>query len=337
MTAELVKLKISSVDPNPMRQLKKYPFNENKIGALRRSIRDVGLWEGVIARRAGNRVELAFGHHRLEAARKELGNDARISIILRDLSDEEMLKFMGRENLEDYNADFLVMLETWDAATRFRNLELENVEPIDIARLLGWTLIHNREERMSQVGRACSDAAKLIAGGYLTSQDLAGLPVRSVLDIVSRVVSQHERIEKMATVTQRPTVEVTKAKKISGRAGVRVARDVREGRVALKDIRGQVDVEAYRHAREAKKQSPLFSMFGKSLADSIAKIARSDALAEKFNEVKRSLNMLTFDEDVQVVKRIALECENASDRFEGWRKTFHNPQRKIVKLKEIGQ
>ena len=29
-----------------------------------------------------------------------------------------MLQFMGRENGEDYNADFLVMLETWEAATR---------------------------------------------------------------------------------------------------------------------------------------------------------------------------------------------------------------------------
>jgi hypothetical protein len=25
-----------------------------------------------------------------------------------------MLQFMGRENLDDYNADFLVMLQTWE-------------------------------------------------------------------------------------------------------------------------------------------------------------------------------------------------------------------------------
>jgi hypothetical protein len=30
-----------------------------------------------------------------------------------------MLQFMGRENGEDYNAEFLVMLNTWEAAARF--------------------------------------------------------------------------------------------------------------------------------------------------------------------------------------------------------------------------
>ena len=112
----LIKVKISSIDPNPMRALGDYPFNADKIETLRRSIKDVGLWEGLIGRQRGNRIELAFGHHRHEAARKELGASAEISVIVRDLSDKQMLQFMGRENLEEYNADFLCMLESWQAA-----------------------------------------------------------------------------------------------------------------------------------------------------------------------------------------------------------------------------
>jgi hypothetical protein len=48
---------------------------------------------------------------------------------------------MGRENMEDYNADFLCMLETWEAAVKFRSPTGERkAQPIEIARLLGWTL-----------------------------------------------------------------------------------------------------------------------------------------------------------------------------------------------------
>src|SRR4249920_1969210 len=101
MASEIKHLALTSLAPNPMRKLAKYPFNEDKIAALRASIKDVGLWEGVIARKKGSEYQIAFGHHRVEASRKELGRDARIPIIVRDLSDEQMIQFMGRENLED--------------------------------------------------------------------------------------------------------------------------------------------------------------------------------------------------------------------------------------------
>ena len=47
---------------------------------------------------------------------------------------------MGRENMSDYNADFLTMLETWDAAVGFSpSRDGAGYQPIDIAILLGWT------------------------------------------------------------------------------------------------------------------------------------------------------------------------------------------------------
>ena len=72
---------------------------------MRRSIQDVGLWESLILRPSGNRKELAFGHHRLEASKLELGAEARVPVIVRDLTDKQMLEFMGRENLEVMNAN----------------------------------------------------------------------------------------------------------------------------------------------------------------------------------------------------------------------------------------
>ena len=47
---------------------------------------------------------------------------------------EDYIKFMGHENMEDYNADFLVMLETWDAGKDFANGGGDN---LTIAKRLG--------------------------------------------------------------------------------------------------------------------------------------------------------------------------------------------------------
>lgn len=333
--SELRMVPLSSIDPNPMRALAEYPFNEKKIEALMRSIRDVGLWEGVIARQDGNRYATAFGHHRVEAARRLYGDDAQILIIVRNLSDEEMIQFMGRENLEDYNADFLVMLESWEAADKFLSGQRRTLaEPIDIASLLGWLDLHivRGSPQLDDTARACSQTSKLIKGGYLACADLKDLTVRQVRELAGRIVAQHETVERMAKTTGRPAREVEQVKKTYGKAGKQVAKDIRSGVVPTKGIRGQVDYAAYRHSREAKKKTPLFAVFGVALAQQVAKVAQNDMIAERFRDVKKSLGDLTFAEDLEIVKRLALECENASERFSSWHRTFSNPHRKVVKL-----
>src|SRR6516225_9901479 len=54
-TSTIVSVLLSSIDNNPFRLVDKYPFVEEKLDALQRSIAAVGFWEGVIGRRAGNR------------------------------------------------------------------------------------------------------------------------------------------------------------------------------------------------------------------------------------------------------------------------------------------
>ena len=45
------------------------------------------------------------------------------------------MQYMGRENMEDYNADFLVMLESWEAAIKYCGRGRENPQTIDVAIL----------------------------------------------------------------------------------------------------------------------------------------------------------------------------------------------------------
>ena len=49
-----------------------------------------------------------------------------------------MLQFTGRENMSDYNADFLTMLQTWDAAVQhLESGSVNNPQAIDITDLIG--------------------------------------------------------------------------------------------------------------------------------------------------------------------------------------------------------
>ena len=68
---------------------------------------------------------------------------------------------MGRENMADYNADFLTMLQTWDAAVQHLESKYSKPpQPIGIANLLGWTQ-----------DRSYRDAAI----NYLTSRDVTDI------------------------------------------------------------------------------------------------------------------------------------------------------------------
>jgi hypothetical protein len=53
-----------------------------------------------------------------------------------------MIRFMGREDGEDYRSDFLIMLNAWEGAVRFfPNALGKTTNPFDIAALLGWSTI----------------------------------------------------------------------------------------------------------------------------------------------------------------------------------------------------
>ena len=332
--SEIVLVDLIKIDPNPMRKLVDYPFSERKLETLKQSIADVGLWEGIIVRKKGKRFQMAFGHHRHEAAR--LYGEKKVPVIVRELTDEQMIQFMGRENLEDYNADFLIMLESWDAAKEFLRLGGEKIQPLDIASLLGWVRVHSQGQlALKRVAEACDSASKLISGGYLVRDDLEDISVRSVREICQSIVTKQRAMDEMAKTTGRPKSETERAKKVYGKAGSQVARDVREGRVAKRDIRGRVETEAYEIARHQKKKSPLFEKFGKDLADSISRMLNSDTANEKLEQIQSSLNDIMLDDDLSIVERLGFECNQLSKRALKWERSLIAPQQKVVKLKQI--
>jgi|SRR6478736_4118845 len=341
MNSTIETINIDLIDPSPFRHTDKYPFVRRKIEALKSSINAVGLWEGVIARRNGNRIELAFGHHRVQAAKELQLTD--INIILRDLSDEEMLSFMGRENMEDYNADFLVMLETWEATWDWKaktSSDGSSTQPIDVAILLGWTQDrastdgYPTSKQMNRTADACNSAYQLLRNKHVTRADLHDMTVNEAREILTRASAKIKQIETAGKALGTSPAHITAAKQAVAKAIRTTANQSRAGTVAQKDLRGKVDVNAYEHARSSPtKQTPLFRIFGKDLGDSIAKMLKTDIASEKLEGVVKSLGDITLEEDLAVVRRVDFELGELSIRAEKWqRKLKFN---KVVPLKEV--
>ena len=70
-------VRLGDIAPNPHRKLEAFPFDPDKIEALRKSIRDTEFWpEMTLAQTdSGDHYLFGGGHHRLEAAKQELGED----------------------------------------------------------------------------------------------------------------------------------------------------------------------------------------------------------------------------------------------------------------------
>jgi ParB-like chromosome segregation protein Spo0J len=304
---------IDHIIPNHHRNLDQYPWIEGKVSALQRSIDDVGLWEGIIAREVGTRYELAFGHHRLEAA-KRCGLK-KVPVIVRDLSDEDMLRFMGRENGEDYSAEFLVMLNTWEAAVNSGHGR-KNAQAVEYARILGWL---GKDGQANNTARACSNAHKLISDGYMKRDELSGLTVRSVKQIVDRAQQRMGQLQRLGKTTNRPKAEIEKAKHQVARGAKVTAKKAASGRVSTNDLSSSVDAEAHKAATRSKtKQSPLFGVFGKALADGIEKMLSTDSASTKLRAIVDGLDKLTMAEDEATVRRVDFQLGELRTRAEKW-------------------
>jgi hypothetical protein len=81
----------------------------------------------------------------------------------------------------------------------------------------------------------------------------------------------------------------------------------------------------------------LFAVFAEDLVRSIARLGADDGVGRKLQEVESALPRIEMQSDFDVVRRITTECHNVARRFERWERTFSDPQRKVVPLREISQ
>jgi ParB-like nuclease domain len=109
-----IKVKIGDLRPNPFRkEILGGKVDEDKIARLEESFDKSGkpgepdFWNGLRGRpangritdyKSGDKIELAFGEHRRQAALRKLGKDFEVWIDFDDFTDEQMLIMLANEN-----------------------------------------------------------------------------------------------------------------------------------------------------------------------------------------------------------------------------------------------
>ena len=110
-------LKLKDILPNPYRDLKANPLIEQKVLDLMNSITLTGFWENVVVRKnAAGKYELAYGHHRLEAAIRAGITEA--DFIIKKFDDAKMIQVMDNENRETYGSTPLSLIESVKAVVQ---------------------------------------------------------------------------------------------------------------------------------------------------------------------------------------------------------------------------
>jgi hypothetical protein len=91
-------VKLKDVQQNPYRDIRCHPIDEERVQDLMRSINDFNFWGGMPGRVTEDGViQLAAGHHRLEAAKRSGIKEADLPI-LEGIPDSEMVRMLAFEN-----------------------------------------------------------------------------------------------------------------------------------------------------------------------------------------------------------------------------------------------
>jgi len=136
-----MKIKLKNIKKNPYRDLNKFPIDQEKVKKLEKSIEDTDFWDNLLARNINDNIELAYGHHRLEALKNIHGNDFEIDLTVKNINDETMFKIMVNENDSWYDSVSNID-EAAEQAIKFLaikyNKKEEKVTAKNLQDFLGW-------------------------------------------------------------------------------------------------------------------------------------------------------------------------------------------------------
>jgi len=204
-----MKFKLKDIQPNPFRNLDSYPIRKDKLETLRESLQSTGYWDNVVARMGDDGFpQIAYGHHRLAALREEYPPDHEVNLIIKDLSNDQMLRIMARENMDEWGSNAQIEMETVRATldayaagqiegmpeitkgTPPANIYYINNKPYNgatLARYLGWQMPSKPDQPNKSKMQVVLGALRLIDEGYAQTRDYEGLSTRVIQTVSSSI------------------------------------------------------------------------------------------------------------------------------------------------------
>jgi len=179
-----MKTKVRDVHPNPYRNIEHYPLNKEKIIALTNSIEKTGFWDNLVAREVDGEIQIAYGHHRIEALRlaEGFGYDFEFELPIKEIDNGTMIQIMANENMQEWSHSIVVIDETVKVAKKFleanfpekeltskfsNKRHLKDVSSNDISDFLGWA-----QSKVSQSLKRLN----LIEDGTIAKEAVESLP-----------------------------------------------------------------------------------------------------------------------------------------------------------------
>jgi len=149
---------LALIKPNPFRDFDLHPIDDAQVEKLTASIDADGFWASVVARQVENGYEIAFGHHRVAAAK--LLKRTAIPVEVRELSDWQMVRMLASENATQRGSTAAACIDAvaaisrvlayhllrWDEATFAKNLAKVGVD---------YPSCRGRLENGGGIGRSC--------------------------------------------------------------------------------------------------------------------------------------------------------------------------------------
>ncbi len=174
---------VELIDRNPFQPRR--VFDESKLEELAASIRESGILQPLLVRKAGTRYQLISGERRLQAAK--MAGLSRVPVLFKDVDDEQMLMYALVENLQ---RDDLNPMEAAHAIARliddFGLTHAEAAERLGLSRSYVSNLLRLRRlpavvQSFVEDGRLSFGHAKVLAG----MEDEEG-----IVEIAKRVVAE---------------------------------------------------------------------------------------------------------------------------------------------------
>lgn len=229
---------LSTIRPNPLQP--RQAFDQAAIEELAESIRQKGILQPLLVRRATGGYELIAGERRFRAAQR-LGME-QVPVIIRDCADGEMLEVALIENIQREN------LNPLEEARAYRRLSDEfNLTQDEIAKRVGKDrstvtntvrLLQLPQEVQLEIERGALSAGHARA---LINTGSAAAQIKLAREVVSRRLTVRDT-EKLAKRQVRPVVDVelrAAEHRLTEALGTRVRLHTRRGGA------GKIEIEYY--------------------------------------------------------------------------------------------
>jgi hypothetical protein len=360
-----MKIAVTELKPNPFRRMEHYPIVAEKVEALLNSITSTSFWDNLLARSAedGEGYEIAYGHHRLAALKK--AGITEVDIPVRPLSDDDMVRIMAHENMQEWTSNASIEQETVRAVVEgfaagrlhlpvvspqaggFRqapSFQLQKGVGSSSSQLYTIETIAEYLNWKPHKVKAALTALELIEQQLATPATFQGLSTKQAATLVTEVRYAHRELKMMGKAHLIPNIEkhlsagMKKASGLLDESPLKYAVQEVSTNNARAVTQQLIDNQntKYHHTSifQTEKEVPDINSFASRLAFNIDEYVFSSKIQEQLNQIIKHRQHLEAKERQRLIialHGLAKKAEDYAARIEKLKTKSTQPTLKLLK------